>query len=214
MHETEFSPDDIDERVDLTDEMEQRSAELYDILCQYCIGDALRFVRSVDDMRGIEAWQKLFKKYNPRTMARGLRLLMQTVNPLRANELSEVDGVVSKWEESTNMLSAQFGETLSDKMQMAIFTNMMPSVIQDYIYTHVDKKTSYEEMKDKVKAMVSNKLASNMAPAQWTWVCCRAAPSTSPRNRTSSGVTSSGASSSSHIGRTQTTDSSPRSRLA
>ena len=77
MQETELSPDNIDEQVDLTEEMEQRSAELYDILCQYCIGDALRLVRSVDDMRGIEAWQKLFNKYNPRTMARGLRLLTQ-----------------------------------------------------------------------------------------------------------------------------------------
>ena len=42
MQETELSLDDIDEGVDLTDEMEERSAELYDILCQYCIGDALR----------------------------------------------------------------------------------------------------------------------------------------------------------------------------
>ena len=55
MQETELSPDDIDERVDLTGEMEQRSAEVYDIPCHYCIGDASRLVRSVGDMRGIEA---------------------------------------------------------------------------------------------------------------------------------------------------------------
>ena len=105
MYELELSIEDIDEQVDSTELMEQRSAELYDILCQHCMGDALRIVRSVDDMCGIEAWQKLFKKYNPRTKSKGLRMLTQTVNPLRANELSEVDGVVRKWEESTNMLS-------------------------------------------------------------------------------------------------------------
>ena len=58
MLETELKPDDIDERVDLIEEMEQRFAELYDSLCQYCIGDASRLVRAVGDMRGMETWQK------------------------------------------------------------------------------------------------------------------------------------------------------------
>ena len=37
------------------------------------------------------------------------------------------------------MSAAQFQERLSDKMDMAISTNVMPGVIQDYIYTRVDK---------------------------------------------------------------------------
>ena len=40
----ELSTEDIDEQTDLTNEMEQKSAELYDTLCQYCVGDALRLV--------------------------------------------------------------------------------------------------------------------------------------------------------------------------
>ena len=90
------------------------------------------------------------------------------VNPSGARGLSEVDGVISKWEEDVKTLDLQFKETLTDPMKMAIFTNMMPSVIQDYIYTHVDAKwgeAKYDELRDKVKAMVSNKLASSMGPA-------------------------------------------------
>ena len=74
------------------------------------MGDALRVVRSVDDMRGIGAWQKLFEKYSLRTMSRGLRTLTQTVNPLKAKELNEVDDASSRWEENAKMLAAQLQE--------------------------------------------------------------------------------------------------------
>ena len=71
MTEWEAQTNDIDEDVTLEGVMPKRSGELYDVLCQYCTGEALLIVRSVDDMKGISAWQKLYRKYNPKTMARG-----------------------------------------------------------------------------------------------------------------------------------------------
>ena len=57
------------------------SAELYDILCQACSGETLSLVRGVEDMLGATAWYKLYKKYNPRTMARAIRLVGAVTNP-------------------------------------------------------------------------------------------------------------------------------------
>ena len=42
---------------------------------------------------------------------------------------------------------------------------MMPMVIQDYIYGHVEKDVPYEELRDKAQAMVGNKLATAMGPS-------------------------------------------------
>ena len=50
-------------------------AESYDLLCQACTGDALSCIRAVDDMRGLTAWQRLYKKYKTRTMARAIRIV-------------------------------------------------------------------------------------------------------------------------------------------
>ena len=161
----EAATDDVDEETELPEAMEKRSAELYDVLCQYCTGEALMIVRSVDDMRGIRAWQKLFKKYNPKTMARGLRVLVEAVNPPKAKGLHDVESAVARWEEKSKILATQFGEKLSDRMKMGIFTSIMPIVIQDYIYTHVEKDTEYEELKEKVRSMVSNKITAGVGPA-------------------------------------------------
>ena len=54
----------------MKDDMKKRSVELYDVLCRQCSGEALVIIKSVDDMQGIRAWQKLYGKYNPKTMAR------------------------------------------------------------------------------------------------------------------------------------------------
>ena len=164
MVEWEAKEDEVDEATEITEEMEQRSAELYDVLCQFCTGEALMVVRSASDMEGITAWQKLFKKYNPRTMARGLRMLSEVVNPPKAKDLSDVEMAVTRWEEKVKRLACQFEENLTDRMKIAIFTNLMPNAIQDYIYTHADKETKYEELREKVRAMVSNKVSRSMGP--------------------------------------------------
>jgi hypothetical protein len=53
--------------------IEERSAEVYDVLCQHMTGEPMMILRSVKDMHGFAAWQRLFRKYNPRTMAKGTK---------------------------------------------------------------------------------------------------------------------------------------------
>ena len=160
----ESREDEIDEEQHMSRDFQQRSAELYDILCERCDGEALMIIRQVNDMEGVRAWQKLFNRYNPRTMARGLRLLSEAVNPPRAKSLADVETLVSRWEDRVKRLETQFQETISDKMRMAIFTNIMPVAIQDYIYTHADKETKYVQLREKVQAMIGNKISVSTGP--------------------------------------------------
>ena len=79
-NEVEVDEDDLNlERTDV--DVHAHSAELYDIMCQACQGEALSIMRTVDDMRGLEAWSKLYKKFNPRTLARAIRLVGAVTTP-------------------------------------------------------------------------------------------------------------------------------------
>ncbi len=71
---TELDEDQL--ALDLVDvNVEKLSGEVYDILCQSVSGEAMAIVRSVEDYRGFTACQKLHLKYNPKTMARLIRLM-------------------------------------------------------------------------------------------------------------------------------------------
>ena len=165
LQNAETMEDVISEEVDVPVEQEARSGELYDVLCQFCAGEALGIVRSTTDMQGFAAWQKLHRKYNPKTMARGVRMLGRAVNPTQVKELNDIEVRVNAWEDELRTLQLQYGEALSPFMKIAVFTNMMPTTIQDYIYGHVEKDVPYEELRDKVQAMVGNKIATTMGPA-------------------------------------------------
>ena len=44
----------------LNKDIEQRSIEIYDILCMLCEGEALTIIQNVENTDGLVAWQKLF----------------------------------------------------------------------------------------------------------------------------------------------------------
>ena len=152
MLDAEVSSDPVDD-IQRTPEQDARSGELYDVLCQFCSGEALSVIKLVPDMEGIEAWRRLHRKYNPRTMARGVRMLCEVTSPTKVNNLNDVEMEINKWEEKVRTLRSQFGEELTNGMKIAILTNMMPYALQDFIYTHVEKDTKYEEVRDKVRAI-------------------------------------------------------------
>ena len=160
----EKSSEDLAEEIDLDLTMEQRSGELYDILCQVCVAEALVLVRSVQDLEGIRAWQVLWRKYNPKIIARGLRMMLEVVSPAKVKELSEVETAVAKWEEKIRALSIQFEENLSGKMKMAIYTSMLPRTVQEYVYVNVDKDITYANLRDKVRGMVANRTVGETGP--------------------------------------------------
>ena len=167
MVEAELGGDRLD-----SDEVAALSAELFDLLCQTCSGEAMTVVRGVEGCFGFVAWQRLCKKFNPKTMARAIRLMAEVCSPTRVKELHEVDDAIRRWEGKVTQLRKEFSEELSSNMRVAIVTAMMPTSIQDYIYTTVDKNILYDDLVEKVRSVVGNKVAmmSKPTPMDIGWV--------------------------------------------
>ena len=144
--------------------MENTSAEMYDLLCQACTGDALSCIRAVDDMRGLTAWHKLYKKYNPKTMARAIRLVGAVTHPPRVKELKNVEAALDKWEEQLKVLKKDFGEVFSETVRVGIVTAMMPESVQEFVYSSLGTEVEYDTILAKIRALVSNKVAMASGP--------------------------------------------------
>ena len=135
----------------------EMSATLYDILCQHVDGEALMVMKAVRDCNGLSAWQALFRKYNPVTCARRLRLLTHVVMPGKIKNCSEVDASIILWEEKVDQLARQFNKTLTPSLKTAILTNAVPNVVQDHVMSQMtkDNKSSYEDVTDIIKRFAS-----------------------------------------------------------
>ena len=86
MANAETQGDDFDEGPNA-----EGRGELCDVLCQFTTGDALGLVRATADMKGYEAWRKIHKHYNPKTMARAVRMLADVTSPPKVKELGDVE---------------------------------------------------------------------------------------------------------------------------
>ena len=135
------------------------SAEIFDLLCQAVSGEALQLVRAVEDMEGLEAWAKIVRKYNPRSMARAVRLVGQVTNPPKIVDLAKVESELDKWEELVRTMKKDFKEEFSDTVKVGIVTTMMPQSVQEFVYQSIGSSVKYDDMVEKIRALVSNKVA-------------------------------------------------------
>ena len=142
------------------DGLEDKSRQLYDIFCMLTSGEAKSVIREVPGGDGIAAWQTLAKSYARRFLARVLRRYREVMNPVSAKDLSEVVGVIARWETKWKELERTEGVRLPAMVKMAALTELCPPDIRDLIFQTVDSGLKFDTMKEKVISWASNKVAS------------------------------------------------------
>ena len=71
------------------------------------------------------------KRYNPKTPSRILHALTQVLSPPTVKDVRQAPRMVEEWEAAKGKLKVEFGEELSEVVQIAILTGMLPSDLQD-----------------------------------------------------------------------------------
>ena len=90
-------------------EIERQSAELYEVLVMITEGEAKLMVRACDSGDGIQAFSRLSKHYNKRTIARMLRLHREVMHPKQV----PMDGLIAaimEWEEKWRRMETEMIE--------------------------------------------------------------------------------------------------------
>ena len=143
--------------METTEASRQRyGAELYNLIVTLVSGEALTVVRGVAG-DGWEAWHRLQARFDPKTPARALRLMMQVMQPKKVKDIREVQGAVTEWEVKVAQLNTEHGIELDDKILVALLTTMIPNEFQDHVFQMSDEKTSFKGIKDKILTMALNR---------------------------------------------------------
>ena len=88
----------------------------------------------MEDCEGVRALHHLHRKYSPRTMARGVRLLSEATRPPKLKDLKGFEAALTTWEDKLKTLQLQFNEELSNWMKVAVLTDMLPATLQDCLH--------------------------------------------------------------------------------
>jgi hypothetical protein len=138
------------------EDKKKMSAELYNLIVTLVAGEALTVVRGVAG-DGWEAWHKLLVRFDPKTPARALRMMMSVMQPRRVKDVRELQSALMEWEVKVNQLDAEHNIELDEKIKLALLTSMMPNEFQDYVFQWSDGKADFKEIKDKIMALALNR---------------------------------------------------------
>ena len=116
-------------------------------------------MKLVEDMDGFDAWLRLMRKYSPKSLARAVRLVGQVTTPPKVNDITKAELQLDKWEELVKVMKKDFKEEFSDTVRVGIVTAMMPQSVQELNYQSIGTTIKYDEVVQKVRAVISNKVA-------------------------------------------------------
>ena len=145
------------------DLLDKYSSELFGILCTLTSGEANVVVRSVVQKGlgycGFAALCLLSQRFNPKTPTRVLQLLTAVLHPPAVKDVRLLSRAVEEWELQRGKLRSEFGEELSNNVQVAILTGMVPRDLQDMVFQlgHQGADLKYQEVRDKVMGVANHR---------------------------------------------------------
>ena len=99
--------------------------QVYVALAELLEGEALDIVQNTTRGAGLEAWQKLVRRFDPETVGRKRSLLSRSINPgtVKVHELSRA---IEQWEERVRSCQSRAREKMSDDVRSGILTENAP----------------------------------------------------------------------------------------
>ena len=134
--------------------------ELYCWLELLTTGEARAVVRAEDEGDGIQAWKRIHKQYNRRTISRLMRIQNACMYP-KVVQVNELVGAVMLWEDAWKRMTAEHptGTKIPDSWKMGALMQLCPKEVVDVMETRWDEiGENYETLKQKVIAWAANKV--------------------------------------------------------
>ena len=137
-------------------EMVENGHKMYNLLLNITTGEANAVVRRCRGRNGWLAWKRICAALNPRTLASGVKAISQVLNPPKITDAKKADFAIEVWEDKMAKLSVEYGESLTNKVKVAVLYGMLPKDLQEKV---LDKcAVSWDSAKEDDAATILGKI--------------------------------------------------------
>ena len=112
MAESDVKADDYEKTIEdeyfmKREEVTALTAKLHNLLLNLTTRDANGVVRRCRGLHGLLAWKRLCTDLNPRTLASGIKMISQAMNPPKIIDSKKADITIDTWEDKLDTQSAE-----------------------------------------------------------------------------------------------------------
>ena len=113
---------------------EQMARELFDFLAMTVKDDALAIIQGTTTVNGYEAWTRMVARDVPNHPATAVVVVMRVMSPQTPKGLKELGSTIETWELQLNALAKENDKSLSPRLKIAAFMQLLPNDIQDAMF--------------------------------------------------------------------------------
>ena len=144
-------------------DLESKDAQLYAVLQTLCEKEAFTLVRSAGKGKGLEAWRRLCKRFDPSTGGRRRALLRSVLSPNRCNKVEELSAAVENWEDQVrqyeNRRKADGSRpTLDEDIKISILESICPVEVERHLQLNQARFADYLEVRKELSTYLETRI--------------------------------------------------------
>lgn len=153
--------------VKTVDNIQDINGELFAVLQSLCEKEAFTIVRSAGKGRGLEAWRKLVKRYDPTTGGRRRAMLRAILNPSKCTKLEDLYVAIETWEEHVRQYEARkkadgTRHVLDEEIKIAVLEHICPVELERHLQLNKTRFLDYADVKGELITYLESRLGSRM----------------------------------------------------
>ena len=136
--------------------------DVYRLLLQYMNGESYSIVKNTRRGRGLEAYRRLARRFDPATGGRRLNMLRTVLQPGRTT-LDQLAAALERWEEQLYRYERFKNENgtrsqLTDDVKLAALISMAPEELERHLQLNGSRFGTYLAAREKVRLFVETRL--------------------------------------------------------
>ena len=159
---------DIDSE-DLPENVEDIQNQMYSSLVQLMDGESFMIMQNCahNVWRGLEAWRRLTKRYDPTGVNMQRSALQKVLHPGEA-KMHDLSNAIEKWLHDVGRYEQRAGKTLDGEIKASILTELCPNPLRQHLQLNQSRLQSYEEVLAEITAFVEQKHQAQAQKGQST----------------------------------------------
>ena len=117
-------------------------------------------VLGVLDMKGVGAWQRLLRKYQPKPPAMTMVTLIYVTIPGRSKDVHELAGKLEQWQPKFGLFDKNAKEEVSPKINAAVLLSMCMQELQAIIVQRTDNVEEVSQVTEAIMNFIDNRRTS------------------------------------------------------
>ena len=149
------------------EDVEDIDVQLYAILQTLCEKGPFQIVRSAGKSKGLEAWRKLNRRFDPSTGGRRGAMLRTILSPPKCQKIDNLWASVETWEEAVRQYehrkrSDGTRHQLDDEIKVSILEQMCPVETERHLQLNRSRYTDYNDVRAELVLYLETRLGQRL----------------------------------------------------